>query len=37
MKRWLLAFGSEVEVTEPQHLRRAMAEELAKALQEYAR
>ncbi|HEV2607262.1 MAG TPA: WYL domain-containing protein, partial [Xanthomonadaceae bacterium] len=36
LKRWLLSFGSEVEVREPGHLRREMAEELRKAVGAYA-
>jgi predicted DNA-binding transcriptional regulator YafY len=31
IKRWVLQFGSEAEVLRPASLRRAIAEELAKA------
>ncbi len=35
LKRWLLSFGSELEVIEPAHLRREMVEELGKARRAY--
>ncbi len=34
-KRWLLSFGSEVEVLEPVHLRQEIKEEMQKALRGY--
>ncbi|HTD29793.1 MAG TPA: WYL domain-containing protein [Xanthomonadaceae bacterium] len=37
LKRWLLSFGSEVEVTEPEHLRQEMAEEIEKARRAYTK
>ncbi|HEV2606680.1 MAG TPA: WYL domain-containing protein, partial [Xanthomonadaceae bacterium] len=37
LKRWLLSFGSEVVVREPESLRREMAEELRKAMGAYAK
>jgi predicted DNA-binding transcriptional regulator YafY len=33
--RWLLSFGSEVEIMEPEHLRREIADEMRKALGPY--
>jgi predicted DNA-binding transcriptional regulator YafY len=35
LKRWLLSFGSEVEVREPESLRKEMAEELRKTVGAY--
>jgi hypothetical protein len=35
LKRWRLSFGTEVEVREPAHLRREMAEEMREALRAF--
>jgi predicted DNA-binding transcriptional regulator YafY len=36
LKRWLLSFGNEVEVREPERLRKELVEELQKSLAAYA-